>query len=107
MLESSYKAKLKTKLKALFPGIFVLYTNPAQIQGIPDIVLLYFGRWAVLETKRSKKASYRPNQTFYISLLDKMGFASRIDPENEDDVLARLIPYFKSGLEEHERRHHN
>lgn len=100
MIERNYQPKLIKKLKALFPGIFVLKTNPTQIQGIPDLVLLYFGRWAVLETKRSKLASYRPNQPFYINLLNNMGFASRIDPDNEEDVIDRLKLHFDAGAKE-------
>lgn len=97
MLERDYQPRLIERLKAIYPGCFVLKTDSSQRQGMPDLVILFEDKWAVLEVKRSGAASYRPNQSFYCMMLDKMGFARTIFPENERQVLRELTEYFDLG----------
>lgn len=89
-LESKYQAELISKLKAHFPGILVLKNDPNYIQGIPDLTLIHGKRWAMLECKRSILAPHRPNQDYYISLLNSLSYASFIYPENEEEVIHEL-----------------
>jgi hypothetical protein len=70
--------------------------DPNEIQGIPDILILYKNKWAALEGKKSLTASVRPNQEYYVDLMDRMSFASFICPENKDEVLHALYLYFKN-----------
>lgn len=95
-VESIYQAKLIKRIKSLLPGCFVLKTNPNYIQGIPDLLVLCDDKWAALEVKGFKGASYRPNQPFYITLMDKMSFARTIYPENEEEVLDELVRSFQA-----------
>lgn len=67
------------------------------IQGIPDLIILYKDMWAALECKRSKNESHRPNQDFYISLMDEMSYASFIYPENKEKVINELQQTFRIG----------
>ena len=96
-LESQFQAKLKKRLTERFPGCIVMKNDPNDIQGIPDLTVLYKNKWAELECKRSEAAKNRqPNQEYYIDKLNGMGFASFIFPENEDTVLGELETYFCS-----------
>lgn len=94
MTENQYKAKLIKKLEAKFPGCMILKNDPSQQQGLLDLTLLYEDRWASLEVKRSEDARLRPNQDYFIDRLDKMSFAARIYPENEEEVLNALQQAF-------------
>ena len=93
-LESKFQAELKKELKTLFPGCIVTKLDSGDIQGIPDLLILFKDKWATLECKKSAKASHRPNQDYYVDLMDKMSFASFIYPENKDEVLSELADYF-------------
>lgn len=94
-LESQFQAKLKKRLAERFPGCIVMKNDPNDIQGIPDLTVLYRERWAALECKRSENAKNRQaNQEYYVDKLNGMGFARFIFPENEAEVLQDLEVYF-------------
>ena len=95
MLENRFKTKLIGEIKQMFPGCMVLHLDPTEIQGIPDLLVLYKDRWAVLEGKKNARASHQPNQDYYVELMDEMSFAAFIYPENKDEVLDELYLYFK------------
>lgn len=95
--ENKFQADLIKELKDLFKGCIVLKTNPNYIQGFPDLIILYKKKWAALECKRCKTASVRPNQKFYIGILNAMSFARFIYPENKEEVLNELEQAFKTG----------
>ena len=94
MLENKFKTKLANEIKDMLPGCMVLHLDPNEIQGIPDLLILYKNKWAVLEGKKSAKAPHRPNQDYYVDLMDDMSFAAFIYPENKDEVLDELYLYF-------------
>lgn len=93
--ESEFQKKLKDRLKEQFPGCMVLKNDPNQIQGVPDLTVLYEDKWAALEVKRSQGASHRPNQNYYIDKMSKMSYASFVSPENVDEVFNELEEVFK------------
>lgn len=78
------------ELKAIFPGCVVQKQDADSIQGIPDLLILYNDRWAMLECKRSKDAKHRPNQDYYVDKFDEMSFCRFIYPENKAEVLDAL-----------------
>ena len=90
MLENEFKTKLIKNVKKRFPGSIVVHLDPNEIQGIPDILVLYKDKWAALEGKKSANASHRPNQDYYVDLMDQMSFARFIFPENMQEVLNDL-----------------
>ena len=94
MLENKFKTNLINEIEHLFPGCMVLHLDPTECQGIPDLLVLYKDKWAVLEGKKSAKAAKRPNQDYYVDLMNDMSFASFIYPENKDEVLDELYLYF-------------
>lgn len=54
--ENSFQSKLKKELKERYPGCIVTKLDSSDIQGIPDLLVLYKNKWATLENKRSKNA---------------------------------------------------
>lgn len=96
MLENRFKTKLVGELKTLFPGCIITHLDPNEIQGIPDLLILYGNKWACLEGKKNANASVRPNQKYYVDLMDRMSFASFIYPENKDKVLDELYLHFSN-----------
>ena len=97
MRESEFQADLKTELKKRYPGCIITKLDSGIIQGIPDFLILYKNRWATLEIKRSKTASHRPNQEYYVSKMNDMSFSRFIYPENKDEVLEELDRHFHYG----------
>lgn len=100
MLESKYQATLKEKLKKIFPGCVVLKNDGSNVpQGFPDLTVIYYDRWAMLECKASEKSSHRPQQDYYVQKFRQMGYASFIYPENEEEVLNELKSVFQHDYE--------
>ena len=93
-LESGFQDRLITKIKELFPGCMVFKMD--QIQGIPDLLVLYKDKWASLECKRSAGAKKRPNQDYYVEKMNEMSFSRFVSPENKEEVLNELQQIFKA-----------
>ena len=96
MKESKFQADLKKELKKLFPGCIVTKMDSGDIQGIPDLLILFKNMWATLECKKSAYAHKQPNQEYYVGLMNKMSFSRFICPENKEEVLNELRKAFKS-----------
>ena len=98
MKESQFQANLIKELKQRFPGCIVMKNSAGHNQGIPDISVLFGSHYAVLECKRSAKASHRPNQDYYVNHVNDMGGVARfIYPENKEEVLNDLERSFGLG----------
>lgn len=94
--EGRFKEELVKDLKQLFPGCIIYWTDSAQLQGIPDMLVLYGPHWALLEAKASPTADQQPNQDYWVDRFGKMGFSAFIFPENKEDVLHALQQSFES-----------
>jgi len=92
--ETKYQAALVKRLYARFPGCFIIENNPLEVQGIPDLLLLWGKHWAMLEVKASANADVQPNQVYYVTHFDEMSIAAFVYPENEEDVLDALSEAF-------------
>lgn len=92
-LESGFQDRLVSELKELFPGCWTFKMD--QIQGMPDILILYGKRWALLECKKSHDAKRQPNQPYYVDLFNRMSFSRFICPENKEEVLRELQQAFE------------
>lgn len=95
MKESEFQKKLKKEIKERFPGSIVTKLDSSDIQGIPDLLVLWGKNWATLENKKSKNAPHRPNQDHYVQKMNEMSFSSFICPENKEEVLNDMEQSFK------------
>lgn len=94
MLENRFKQKLVRELKDMFPGCIITHFDPNEIQGLPDLLILYRDKWAALEGKKAEDSPVRPNQRYYVNLMNDMSFSAFIYPENKDEVLDDLYLHF-------------
>ena len=95
MKENKFQSEFIKELKREFPGCMVLKNDPNYIQGIPDTLILYKDQWAALEVKRNKKATHRPNQDYYVTLMNQMSYAKFVYPENKEEILDELQRTFR------------
>lgn len=93
-LERDFQRDLIKELKKIFVGCIVLKNDSSYIQGIPDLIILFEDKWASLEVKKSATASHRPNQEYYVEIMDSMSFSRFIYPENKEEVLYELQKTF-------------
>ena len=90
MKETAFERAFVKKLARIFPGCIILKGQSAQLQGIPDRLVIWRNRWAFLEFKRSKTAVRQPNQEWYVGMLNDWSYASFVYPENEEQVLNEI-----------------
>ncbi len=95
MKESKFQKELKKEIKEMFPGCIITKMDSGDIQGIPDLLILYKDKWATLENKKSAKANRQPNQEYYVSKMNEMSFSRFIYPENKEEVLNELRKAFR------------
>lgn len=96
MSESEFQSNLKEELRMMFPGCIVTKLDSGDIQGIPDLLILYENKWASLECKKNASATRRPNQEYYVGKMNRMSFSRFIYPENKEEVLYELQRAFES-----------
>lgn len=95
-LERDFQAELIKELKSMFEDCFVIKLDANYIQGIPDLLILWRNKWATLECKKSARAKKRPNQEYYVGLMNSMSFSRFICPENKKEVLHDLQQAFRA-----------
>src|SRR5450756_441077 len=95
-IETEFEKNLVTDLRVMFPGCIIQKLDPNLVQGIPDRLILWGDKWAVLECKASATAVRQPNQEYYVDLMNAMSFAAFIHPQNKEDVLRELQLAFGS-----------
>lgn len=95
MKESKFQKDLKKELKNRFPGCIVTKLDSGNIQGIPDLLVLYKNKWATLECKRGEGACKQPNQEYYVDKMNEMSFSRFINPSNKEEILNELQQTFE------------
>jgi hypothetical protein len=95
-LESDFQKSLLADVRVMFPGCVILKNDSGYQQGIPDWLILWNDRWAVLEAKAFANAEKQPNQPWWVDHLDEMSFAAFVYPENKETVLYDLQQAFRS-----------
>ncbi len=93
-LESGFQDRLIADLRKMFPGCLIFKMD--QIQGIPDLLILYRNKWASLECKRRANAIHQPNQDYYVDKMNEMSFSRFIYPGNKEEILNELERTFKT-----------
>lgn len=95
MLEREWQPVLKDEIQRRLPGCTIIKQDPNQLQGVPDLLVLYEDKWALLETKRKPKSKREPNQEYYVDKFNKQGFSAFVNPENYEEVLDDLQSSFR------------
>jgi hypothetical protein len=90
VLERNFQPKLKQEIRRRLPGCEIFKLDSGERQGIPDLLILFRDRWALLEVKRGLKAAKQPNQDWYVDHFDKMSFSAFVNPQNQEAVLNDL-----------------
>lgn len=93
-LESEFQSKLQEDLRTMLPGCYIEKKDANNQQGMPDLLILWGVRWAILECKRSANEPSRPNQPYFVEKFNGMSFAAFIFPENKEEVLDALAEAF-------------
>lgn len=93
--ESAFQREVIRELKRIFPGCIVMKNETGRYDGFPDLTVFIGRVWAMLEVKRSKDAAHRPNQDWWIDILNRMSFARFIYPENRAEVINELKAFVK------------
>ena len=93
-LERDFQKNLIKDLKSMFKGCIVMKNDSSYIQGIPDLLILFKDKWCSLECKKSSSESKRPNQEYYVNMMNDMSFSRFIFPENKESVLEELKNFF-------------
>ena len=90
--EGKFQDGLKKRLAEILPGCRVFKVDVHQ--GVPDLLVLWRDKWALLECKRWHSAHKQPNQDYWVEFYDKMSFSRFINPENVEEVLHDLAKAF-------------
>ena len=94
MHEKMFQQQVIARIERMLPGCYILKNDSTYMQGVPDLIVLYGPKWAMLEIKRSAKdatlSKLRPNQALHTSRLSSMGFAEFIYPDNAEEILHAL-----------------
>ena len=96
-LERVFQKDLVKENKEKLKGCIIMKNDSSYIQGIPDWIILFKDKWALLEVKKSAKANKKQNKEYYVDKANTMSFARFIFPENKDEVLRDLFSFFGLG----------
>ena len=97
--ESTFKSNLYKEIRSRFPGAEVSPNDANYIQGFPDAtVYLPNGRFVLLEGKREKTSSCRPNQKYYVEKSSLKDHTFFIYPENKKDILKEIERRYKDEV---------
>lgn len=94
-LESRFQSELKKRLYDMFPECIVLKNDANSQQGIPDLVVLWRDKWALLEVKRNENATEQPNQRWFVDKANEFAYGAIVCPENAEEILYELQQAFQ------------
>lgn len=87
--ETNYQRGLIIRLERMLPGCMILKNDPRQLQGVPDLLVIYNKWWGALEVK-TDSGRKEPNQEHYVTKMNQMSFASFISPSTESEVFRAI-----------------
>lgn len=95
--ESAFQGETIKMIREMLPGCLVMKMNANYLQGVPDTLILFGPRWALIEFKKSDKEPYQPNQEWYIEHLNEWSYATMMCPQNREMKLDELQSALRSG----------
>lgn len=90
MTEAQYQRGLIPRIRRRFPGCKVFKNDPQQEQGVPDLLILYKGFWAMLEVKMDGDSAVQANQRHRVAAYNDMSYAAFITPNTEEAILDEI-----------------
>lgn len=94
-LEKEFEQTVVKEIQERLPGAYVFKLDPnSTFQGIPDRLILWNNRYALLEFKRAANSARQPNQEYYVRHFNELSFSSFIHPGNKEEVLDALCRSF-------------
>lgn len=98
--EGKFQSALVTSLEEIFTGCLIQKNDANYRQGVPDLLILFRDKWALLECKKSANETPRPNQPYYVAWAKQHSYGSFVYPENRDQVIKELFHFFFDGRTE-------
>ena len=98
--EGKFQDALVKSLEDIFTDCLVQKNDANYRQGVPDLLILFRGKWALLEVKKSSTAPHRPNQPYYVDWAKRHSFGAFVYPENRDEIIKELYDFFFDRNEE-------
>lgn len=95
--ESKFQSALIKRIYEMYPEAIVLKNDPNYRQGIPDLIVLYRDKYAMLECKRDESSSHQPNQLYYIKMFSRYTVASFVYPQNVEEILNEIQKLFDTA----------
>lgn len=95
-LERDFQPAIIELIRERLPGCIILKNDANYLQGVPDLLILYGPKYAMLETKRVPKSSRRPNQEYYVEMFNDWSFAAFINQINYHDILRAMFEFFST-----------
>ena len=96
MLEAEFKNNFFKKLEDRLGGCIRVPIDESQFRSFPDTIILYGTKWAALEFKAERTGPRRPNQGYWLDVLEVWSFGRFVYPDNSMEVLDELIQHLKS-----------
>lgn len=94
MNENVFQRKVIKRLKEEFPDCVVMKQDAKYKQGIPDLVIFFHSKYAMLECKKDANARHQEQQDYYVNKFKEWSYASFVYPENVDQVFEELKEVF-------------
>lgn len=92
--KKDFLKKVEARLRHNKVPYLVLKVDSTFDRSKPDTIILADHGWCALEFKRSKSASHRPNQDFWIKYLNEIGgLALFVYPEKEDEFITTIVSH--------------
>lgn len=92
--EGKFQGELVKSLREIFTGCLIQKNDANYRQGVPDLLILFRDKWALLEVKKSANEKPRPNQPYYVAWAQDNSFGAFVFPENRDEVIKELYAFF-------------
>ena len=92
--EGKFQDALVKSLEDIFTDCLIQKNDANYRQGVPDLLILFRGKWALLEVKKSANEKPRPNQPYYVAWAQRNSYGAFVFPENRDQIVKELYEFF-------------
>lgn len=94
-LESTFEKEFCKALRQTLGERYTYTFKLTAAKGIPDRLILYKDKYALLEFKQYKNAKKQPGQETWVGHFDNLAYAAIVYPENAEKVMQDILNYFE------------